>query len=246
MSSTLSYYKIIKLESYSMIKSVGIYLLLLITLNIAGVSMITFTFVGENGDYSYSGFDILITGAIFIGAIVAESFSDNFKLLIQNGFTRREIFISHTTFFIITSLIISISNSILLFTTQNSDIFGFTILFYRIYDQNITMLSGTILNFVLYLSVATITYMYIILYNRYNKKIVGLCWLLAVIVIAFIVYTAIQILPGEIVAGTVELLLAICGFTENGKTTINPTIAIGMIAAAHSLVSWGLLRKMEV
>ncbi len=255
MNSRLIQLSLVKIQLKPTLIAVGIYVLAVIALNILGVSIIS---ISLNSREVYSGFDVLTSGAIFMGFAATTGHSEEFRLFMQNCYTRLEIYISNVLYFIVTSAIMAV---ITVGVTLLSDKFmqiSFTILFEYIYGENVSFISMFLLVFAFNLTIVSLVYMFTLLFSRFDKKIVGYCIVLSIVVIAVAIMVAIQILSSETKAEIIMGVFKIFGFIEQeasatsssgalpGRTTVNPSITFMVFSVVNLLISRLIIRKIEI
>ncbi len=236
-----------KMVGYMMgvcIKNIGIFVAVVIVCNLLGVSLIT---VSSSNGQTYGNFDFATAGFIFMGFVGVSGFSEDFKLFMQNCFTRKEIFISQTIFFSLTSAIISAISIIMRVISELlTNAIRITSLFNMIYQDNLNIFTEFMITFLMAFLVSTVAYLITILLNRFDKRKVGFGFVLAGVALVAFFTTAPAVLSPELQRGLIEALAFAFGFTDSGIFPINTVITLLITSAVMAFVSNRLLLRLEL
>ncbi len=243
MNSSAKQLGLLRIQLKPALIAASIYAVVIIILNFLGVAIITFNL---NDEIVYSGFDILASGAIFMGFAAANGQNEEFRLFIQNCFTRFEIYVSNVIGFVIISALMAAIVLSAVFISDHVNWLSFSMMFDLIYDDSISVFNAMPLIFSFNLAVASVVYMFILLFSRFDKRIVGFGIVLSILVIITIIMVAIQILPNESMAAILINVLAAFGIYDNHTTTLNPTITFMIFAVVSLILSRFIIRRIEI
>lgn len=204
---------------------------------IIGISMGNFENVGTNG--------LEMNTLIYVGIIGVLSFSEDFKMLLQNGFTRRYIFAATLALFAFISGIMALvdtlaGNVIHYFSPRYQSVYG------GIYGYGNVFINWIWL-FLCYMVVCTLFYFGVLVINRIGKK-----WFLYLAVaLGGIILLAVTlfkfVLSGEAANKVLELVLKAFGFMGNG--TINllcPVLTFLVLAGIFCAGAYAVIRRTEL
>ncbi len=239
MSSAARTNKMVGYLMGASLKSILIFVAVVIGCNLLGVSLITIS--TSNGEV-YGKFDFATAGFIFMGFVGVSGFSEDFKLFMQNCFTRKEIFISQIIFFALTSAILAILSIIMRVVSEIlTNVIHITSLFNMIYEGRINIFTEFILTFFMGLLVSTVAYSITILLNRFDKRKVGFSFILVgVVLVAF--FTTAPALTHEFFTAVAFAY----GFTENGIFPFNAVITLIVSLSLMTFISNRLLQRLEL
>lgn len=185
------------------------------------------------------------SSVIFISVIGVLGYKEDFKALIQNGYTRKYIFgatISMFTLLAGTMALIDtiIGNSIHYFNDNYFTLFG------SLYGYGNVFLNWLWLT-VLYLMFCSLFYLAVLVINRVGKMVslfigVGLsCVILLVTSLFRFVFSQ------EFVSAAAEFVMKAMGFMSNGTTNLFfPILSFLVIGAVFGIGSYAVIRRTEL
>lgn len=201
-------------------------------------------------DSSMSGMEF--SSAIFLFILGLNSFKETFGMFLQNSISRKTMFTSKMTAFILIAMFMTIIDRIILIfgsmvTTlnPNSHYIGLFSLLYEPHVKSVSSIQSTIegllLVFFLYLTCITIGFFITIAYYRMNKAvklIVSVGTPITVFVVIPMIDTSIT--RGRITKTFVDIVEGIFGYGMNPFAGILTTILTFIF---FSMFSWLLMRK---
>ncbi len=228
------------------LKNIAIFIGIMIFCSALGISLVTISVSGTNSE-TYGYFDFVTASLIFMGFVGVSGFSEDFKLFMQNCFTRKEIFRAQIVYFLTTSFILSaIIMSLVTIFSSLTDALKVTGIFGQIYRGEIGILTEFFITFLATFIVAVVSYLITILFNRYDKKKVGLAFVLAFLVIVSFFTTIVAIIPKDIMRAIFDGLAFAFGFTKNGVFPYHTIITFLISSVAFSFIGNRLLMKLEL
>ena len=182
---------------------------------------------------------------IYVGILGALGYSEDFKMMIQNGFTRKYIFTASFVMFAfiggIMSLVDTVTGNLLHYFLPNySSLFGV------IYGYG-DILPNWLWLFLLYMLTCSLFYLAVLAVHKLEKTL-SLCLgvvLVGVILLAVALFR--YVLPQNLVDNIRELASRAMGFMNGG--TINylfPILTLFLLAAVFYLGSYAIIRRTEV
>lgn len=228
-------------ECSTKIKAIGLFYLIQYL-----IAALIFTIVAIFTEGNEIGSNALeFSSIVFVSVIGVLGYKEDFKALIQNGYTRKYIFLSTVSMFIFICAAMAlidtiIGNTIHYFNNNYFTIFG------SLYGYNNPFFNWLWLA-VLYLMFCSLFYLVILVINKTGKIIslaigVVLCGIILLIIALFQF-----VLSPEIVENTMKFLMRAIGFMSNG--TINLTfpiisfLAMGIVLGAGS---YAIIRRTEL
>ncbi len=237
------YLKLLRFEVSTFSKSALIFYCVMLGIQfILGFSV---TFVTDSGSTNISS-EILFPCMIYFGVFASLGFFEDFKFLMQNCYTRLEIFISQLGLFFTAALMFSVVNFIVLELSYDGSRLAFNSLLRYAYQDHLTMGTEIALMVLLSLFVATLVYAVTVLFQRFNKKIVGLAVALVFVALNMIIIAAIRYLPSDTLQSMMDFAFMLAGF-NNGN--VNPSIAlltVTVLIVINAGIAWLLLRRTEL
>ncbi len=192
--------------------------------------------VGING--------VEISSAVFLSVMGGLSFKEDFKAFLQNGFTRRYIFISTFCSFILISAAMALTDALIGNILHH--FIKFTMYFGTFYGYNHPFANWLWLT-VAYVTFCSIFYLAALVVNKVGKS----TSLLIAVGLAgaglLITYLFRFVFTPELVGKIGRFTLNSLGFMNDG--TINlffPILTFTVIAALFALASYALLRRTEL
>lgn len=204
---------------------------------IIGLVMGTFEDVGTNC--------LEINTLIYVGILGVLGFKDDFKMLIQNGFTRKYIFIATIAMFCFISGTMALVDTIvgnLIHHINNS----YSSVYGGIYNyDNIFM--NWIWLFLLYVAFCCLLYLIILIINKAGKNVSIYLGIVLGGVILLIVALFRYVFTGETISNILEFLMKAMGFMTDG--TINylfPALTLFALVAILGAGSYAVIRRTEL
>ncbi len=228
-------------ECSTKIKAIGIFYLiqyLIVALIFAIVAICTTgNEIGSNA--------LEFSSIIFVSIVGVLGYKEDFKALIQNGYTRKYIFFSTVCMFIFmcgTMALIDtlIGNTIHYFNNSYFTVFG------GLYGYGNPFFNWLWLT-VLYLMFCSLFYLGVLVINK-TGKIISLSIGVGLIGLILLVIALFQfVLSPEIVQNVVEFLMKAMGFMSDG--TINlifPVLSFVVIGTVLGIGSYAIIRRTEL
>ena len=204
---------------------------------IIGLAMGTFEDVGTNC--------LEINTLVYIGILGVLGFKEDFKMLIQNGFTRKYIFIATISMFCFISgtmaLIDTIAGNLMYyFNNQYSSVYG------GIYGYDNIFMNWLWL-FLLYITFCCLLYLIILLINKVGKIISIYLGVVLGGIVLLIMALFRYVFTGEVVHNIVEFLMKAMGVMSDGTINIAfPVITLFVIVAILGAGSYAIIRNAEL
>lgn len=217
-----------------------------IMLSIVAVVIITLKLcLGNNENINMSALEN--SSIIYIGVVGIMGFTEDFKMLIQNGFTRKYIFISTITMFMFMSAFLALLDTVIasvipLIIPDYRNIFGF------IYGYKNQYILNWLLLFLTYTLVSCITYFFVVLYNKIGK-IFFIAFMVALgITLCFIVpLLFVYVIPENVIHNILTFLTRIAGFTADGKINyLYPIVSMIIASGIFGGIAYLILRRTEL
>lgn len=160
---------------------------------------------------------------IYMGVLGNLGYSEDFRMLIQNGFTRKYIFLGACAMFGMMSAIMSLADA-LLGKLMCDGWFSYHSMFELVYGREYNFFLNWLWLFLFYMTVCFLAYFIALLINKFGKR-VALYFLIAVGVICGVGIPAAFRLGGSEQAAeeAVEFIKKAVGILENGA--VNPGYA---------------------
>lgn len=209
---------------------------LLITL-IVGISMGTFENLGT---------DVLeMNTLIYIGILGALGFKEDFKMLIQNGFTRRQIFTATLSMFCFISGIMAFVDTVVGNVIHHFNS-GYSSLYSGIYGYDNIFMNWLWL-FLLYVTLCNLLYLLMLIINKVGKTASIYLGVAAGGMVLLIIAVFKYVLSAEAVASMISFFMKSMGFMPDG--TINclfPILTLAALAAIFGTGSYAIIRHTEL
>ena len=234
----------IRYECLTSVKYIWIFYTIM--LSIVAVVFITLKLcLGNNENISMSALES--SSIIYIGILGIMGFTEDFKMLIQNGFTRKYIFISTISMFMFIAAVLAFFDTIIgsvapLVMTEYKNFFG---LIYGIKNQ---YLLNWLLLFLTYTFVSSVTYFFVVLFNKIGKYFFIAFMVALGIILGFIVpLLFVYVIPENVIQNIFTFLSRIAGFTSDG--TINYLYPIASLIIGTGIfggITYLILRRTEL
>lgn len=204
---------------------------------IIGLIMGSFENVGTNC--------LEINTLIYIGILGVLGFKDDFKMLIQNGFTRKYIFIATISMFCFiagTMAFIDTAAGNLLHHINSS----YSSLYGSLYGYDNVFMNWLWL-FLLYVIFCCLMYLIILVINKAGKAAsiyLGIvCGGIVLLIIALFRY----VFTGEMISNILEFFMKAMGFMADGTVSyIFPALTLFVLAAVLGTGSYAIIRRTEL
>ena len=204
---------------------------------IIGISLGTFQDIGTN--------ILEMNTIIYVGILGVLGFQEDFKMLIQNGFTRNYIFIATLSMFCFISGIMAfidtaVGNLIHHFRHSYSSLYG------SLYGYDNLFMNWLWL-FLLYVTVCSLLYLGILFIHKVGKIISIYSGILFGGIILLIIALFRYVLSSEMVRNILSFFRKAMGFMTDG--TINhlfPVLTLLILTAAFGLGSYAIIRRTEL
>lgn len=198
------------------------------------------------GTYEDMGVSALeMNSIVFVSILGVLGFKEDFKMLIQNGFTRKYIFMATLSLFCfisgIMALVDTVVGNVIHYVSSNySSMYG------AIYGYG-NLLMNWLWLFLLYVLVCSLLYLGILIINKVGKKVsiyLGVCLSgIVLLIVALFRY----VFSAEVVADMLEFLMKAMGFMTDG--TINylfPALSLLFIVIVLGIGSYVIIRRTEL
>lgn len=234
----------IRYECLTSVKYIWIFYTIMLSI-VAAVFITLKLCLGNNENISMSALEN--SSIIYIGILGVMGFTEDFKMLIQNGFTRKYIFISTISMFMFMAAVLAFFDTIIgsavpLIIPDYRNIFG---LIYGIKNQ---YLLNWLLLFLTYTFVSSVTYFFVVLFNKIGKYFFIAFMVALGIILGFIVpLLFVYVIPENIIQNIFTFLSRIAGFTADG--TINylyPIVSLIIGAGIFGGITYLILRRTEL
>lgn len=186
-----------------------------------------------------------INTLIYVGVLGILGFHDDFKMLIQNGFSRRYIFIGTVSMFCFISAVMAfidtaVGNLIHMFNQNYSSVYG---LIYG-YDHIIT---NWLWLFLLYSTVCCLFFCIILTLNKLGRILSVYLGIIIGGLILLIIALFRYVLTSQMITKIIQFLMKTMGFMSNG--TINHILPVFTFLILVTLLSSGcylIIRRTEL
>lgn len=236
--------KMIKYSCWSVLKPLSIFYIIM-------YGIMTFFYLVDMGTDSsvyFSGMEV--SCFIYLAITGSLTFSEDFKMFIQNGFTRKNIFLANITMFTFLSVIMSIIDITMayLFNIWR----GYTSLFegtYGAYQINNKFILKFIWYIMVYFLVISIAHCCSLIMNRIGKKIFWIS-LSVLFVLTFMIFPGvfISVLEKDFLDNFYKFFQTLFGFDNNTGTAnlLNPILMFFILSVIFNGISYLLIRKSQI
>lgn len=204
---------------------------------IIGISMGSFEDIGTNM--------LEMNTLIYIGILGVLGFNEDFKMLIQNGFTRQYIFTATLAMFAFISGVMALVDTIVGYVIHYLSP-NYQSLFASIYGYGNLFVNWLYL-FLTYMLVCTLLYLGILVINKIGKKLSIYLYMVLGGLILLVVALFRFVLSSGFVNKVLELMLKAFGFMSNG--TINylyPVLTFLVLVGIVCISSYAIIRRTEL
>lgn len=198
------------------------------------------------GNFDDIGTNFLeINALIYVGILGVLGFHDDFKMLIQNGFTRKYIFIATISMFCFISGTMAFIDTVvanMLHYINN----GYLSLYSSLYGyENIFM--NWLWLFLLYVAFCSLLYLVILVINKVGKVISIYLGVIFGGIILLVVALFRYVFTAEVISDILKLFMKVMGFMANG--TINyifPVLTLLVFVTILAVGSYTIIRRTEL
>lgn len=212
------------------------------------ISIISLLIYIATGDFDHIGTNALeINSMIYVGILGVMGFKEDFRMLIQNGFTRKYIFLSTFSLFVFVSAIMALVDTVL--GNVLHMISGkYYSLFAGLYGYGHHAVINWLWLFLVYILVCCLFYLMILAVNKIGKAAsiyTGIVLGLTVILIIPAIFRFV--LPKDFTDKVMEYIFKGIGFMTNGSINfINPVVLLILLAGIFSIASYLVIRRTEL
>ncbi len=212
------------------------------------ISIISLLIYIATGDFEQIGTNALeVNSMVYVGILGIMGFKEDFRMLIQNGFTRKYIYLSTFSLFVFVSAIMALVDTILgnLLHTLSDRYFSF---FAGLYGYEHSVVINWLWLFLVYMLVCCLLYLTILVINKIGKS----SSLYAAIILGLTVILIIPaifrfVLPKEFTDKAAEFALKGLGFMTDGSINFTaPVFLFILLAVILSICSFLVIRRTEL
>ncbi len=182
---------------------------------------------------------------VYVGVLGALGFKEDFKMLIQNGFTRKYIFISTVSLFAFVSGIMALVDTII-GNSLSHILYAYSTMFESIYGYN-NVFANWLLLFLLYMVICELLYLVILVIYKAGKNL-SICLGVSLGGIILLITAVFQyVLSDEVVNNISQFAIKAVGFMADG--TINylfPVFSLFLLVAVLGIGSYIIIRRTEL
>lgn len=198
------------------------------------------------GNFENTGTNLLeLNTLVYAGVLGAMGFKEDFKMLIQNGFTRKYIFLATLALFLfitgIMSLVDTIVGNVLHFVFP-----GYASLFGSLYGYG-NFLANWLWLFLLYMIICSLFYLFVLAISRLEKTgaiCLGIALVGGILLIAALIRF---VLSDHIITTFGRTLRKAMGFMNDGTIVFfSPLLTFLVLACLLCAVSYRIIRRAEL
>lgn len=222
------------------------YIWLFYAIEYAIVLLISVVIAICTGSMEHVGSNCLeINTMIYAAVLGVLGFHEDFKMLIQNGFTRRYIYLATVSMFAFISGIMALvdtvmGNALHYFLNGYFSVYGALYGYYYFFVNWIWLL-------LLYMVVCSLLYLVGLVVNRYGKRILLYLGVVLLGLVLFVTAMFRYILPGETVRSVTKFLAGAMGFMSDGTKQLGlPLMTLFLIAVVLELGAYAVIRRTEL
>ena len=215
---------------------------------IAAVSVISAMIYIVTGDLDKVGTNGLeVNSMIYVGILGVLGFKEDFKMLIQNGFTRKYIYLAALSLFVFTSAIMAAVDTVV-GNALHALSGGYHSLFGGLYGYEHSLFVNWLWLFLAYMLVCSLLYLVILTINKIGKTgsiYLGIGLGLTLVMILPVVFR--YVLPEDLARAVVEFMTKALGFMTDGTVNfIYPIALLIAVAAVFAFGAYRLIRRTEL
>lgn len=198
------------------------------------------------GSFENVGVNCLETNTlIYVGILGALGYKDDFKMLIQNGFTRKYIFAATLTLFAFICGTMAMVD-----TVMGNLLTHFTSRYHSLYSALYTggnVFANWLWLFLLYMVMCSFIYFGILLLNKIGKRSALLVYGLLAGFVLLIIALFRYVFPESLVHDAADLLMKAFGFMADGSINhLLPALTLLALTGVLSTAAYALLRRTEL
>ena len=223
------------------IKAIGIFYLIQYMV-VAFIFALIALFTDENEVGSNA---LEVSTIIFLSIVGVLGYKEDFKALIQNGYTRKYIYLSTVCMFILMSATMALIDTVIGNTLHHFRV-GYFTLYGGLYGYG-NLLGNWIYLAVLYFMCCNLAYFAVLVINKVGKLVslfmgVGLGGLVLIVIALFRF-----VLSSQVVHSVGEFMMKAMGFVGQGIVDIlNPVLFFLVIGAMFGICSYAVIRRTEL
>lgn len=214
----------------------------------AAISVISAIIYISTGDMEKIGTNGLeLNSMIYVGILGVFGFKEDFKMLIQNGFTRKYIFLATLSLFAFTSAIMAAVDTIV-GNALHAVASGYFSLFGGLYGYEHSFFLNWLWLFLAYMLVCCLLYLSILIINKIGKVAsiylaIGLGLTVVLIIPALLKF----VLPEDFAEAAITFAVKAIGFVAEGAVNfLYPIMSLLLIAGILSIGSYLIIRRTEL
>lgn len=213
----------------------------------AAVSLISALVYVSTGNMEKVGTNCLeMNSIIYVGILGVLGFKEDFKMLIQNGFTRKYIFLGTVSLFAFVSGIMALVDTIA-GNVMHTFISNYNSLFGSLYGYEHSVLLNWLWLFLIYMFICSFFYLVILAINKIGKKssiyagvFLGATFMAILAAFRFV-------LPEDFKSKFIEYAIKGIGFMNDGSINFAyPVLLLLLFAGILSYCSYLIIRKTEL
>lgn len=212
---------------------------------VAIISVIAYVSTGNLDKVGTNALEV--NSMIYVGVLGVLGFKEDFKMLIQNGITRKYIFLSTFSLFAFVSSIMALVDIILanVLHTLSS---GYNSLFSGLYGYEHTILINWLWLFLVYMLICCLLYLITLTINKIGKTASIFTGVTLGLIIVLIIPVVVKfILPQDFTNQVIEFSLKAIGFMADGTINfIYPILLLILIAGILSTCAYFVIRRTEL
>lgn len=210
------------------------------------VALITLIVAISVGSSEQVGTNCLeINSLIFVGVLGVLGFQEDFKMLIQNGFTRRYIFLATFSLFTFISAIMALVDTVVgnLLHALSENYFS---MYGGIYGYG-NVFTNWVWLFCVYLFVCSLFYLGVLVINRMGKTVSLFLGVILAGIVLLLVALFRFVLSVEVLSRLGKLALNAMGFMGDGSINLLfPVLTFLLVTVLLGLGSYGVIRRTEL
>lgn len=184
---------------------------------------------------------------IFIGILGVLRLTEDFKMMVQNGFTRTYFFLGTLSLFVFISGLMSLIDTIIA-NTLHTLIGNYSTFFGSLYGYRQPAIAAWFWLFLVYMLILSLTFLFALIINKLPKKAgIVLGVILGSVFLAGISFLFVGGSPENLVNHALSFLLKSFGFMEDGSIRlVYPFSMLILTAGALSVCSYFIMRRTEL
>lgn len=206
---------------------------------------LTYILTGSFGKLSLNALEINSMVYLCVMAILGSN--QDFKMLLQNGYPRKYIYLGALSLFLFTSVLMTTVDMIIAAVLRGVSA-RYLPLFDVIYGEDHSLFINWIWTFCIYLFVCSLAYFFAVLQRKIGKiPFVITTVAIGMTVLLIIPALVLVYLPDEARAKLFTFIARVFGFLADGSTSfLNPLLALFIALSLFGTASYFLLSKTEL